>query len=376
MRNNRKKAKSFSFFSKSVFLVNIVAAVSLLLSYLASIISPQSLWALAFFGLAYPFIFAANLGFIVYWLFRKPVYALLSFLTIAVGYKFIVTTIGFRGATAIQVPKSSQSFVRIMTWNAHFFKRFDSENDKAIKDEMLAVIRNEQPDILCIQEFYTRRKGEFNIRKSISDILASEHYYLENTLSNDYESIGLAIFSKFKIKSRGNIIFPNTDPGNQVMYADFKVNKQAFRIYNVHLQSIKFQPEDYQYLNEIKHAKTDAESSKRIGSRLKNAFIKRAEQAKILRKHALDSQLPYVIAGDFNDTPVSYTVNTLSKNINNSFREKGSGFAVTYNGDFPNFQIDYILSSTEFSVKNYSIIQRQLSDHYPVRSDLELQINK
>jgi endonuclease/exonuclease/phosphatase family metal-dependent hydrolase len=50
----------------------------------------------------------------------------------------------------------------------------------------------------------------------------------------------------------------------------------------------------------------------------------------------------------------------------------GSGFGVTYNGAFPNFQIDYIFTSPEFTVKNYLIINKKLSDHYPVRTDLEL----
>ncbi|WP_207424245.1 endonuclease/exonuclease/phosphatase family protein [Desertivirga brevis] len=368
----RKKRSSIGYFSKSVFVLNTIAAVTLLLSYLAAFINPQTFWPFAFFGLAYPFLLLINVAFVVYWLFRKAKFALLSLAVILLGWKFVTGNIGFRGSTGIQVPKSSQNFIRVLTWNAHYFKKFDSENDKVIKDQMLDVIRNEQPDVLCIQEFYSRKKGEFNIRKSVLDILNTEHYYLENIMANDYEGIGLAIFSKYKIRNKGQIVFPNTDAGNQVIYSDFKVGNKSFRIYCVHLQSIKFQPEDYDYLKEVKQANANAESSKRIGSRLKNAFLKRAEQAKILRKHALDSGLPYLIAGDFNDTPASYTVNTLCKGIKNSFREKGSGFGVTYNGDFPNFQIDYILASNDFDVKNYCIIQKKLSDHYPIRSDVEL----
>ena len=114
------------------------------------------------------------------------------------------------------------------------------------------------------------------------------------------------------------------------------------------------------------------ESSKKIGIRLKKAFIKRGEQVKILKADTEKCTIPYIIAGDFNDTPISYTVNTISAGMKNSFREKGSGFGVTYNGEFPNFQIDYILTSPEFSIKNYLIVDKKLSDHYAVRTDLEL----
>jgi endonuclease/exonuclease/phosphatase family metal-dependent hydrolase len=111
-----------------------------------------------------------------------------------------------------------------------------------------------------------------------------------------------------------------------------------------------------------------------ILEKLQIAYPKRAEQAKIIMKHIENSPYPVIVCGDFNDTPISYAVNNmLSGGLINSFREKGSGLGITYNGDFPNFQIDYILVSPSFSVKNYRIIQKKVSDHYALRSDLELQ---
>ena len=160
---------------------------------------------------------------------------------------------------------------------------------------------------------------------------------------------------------------------NEAIWADLKKGDKTFRVYNVHFQSISFQPEDYQYLQKVrKEIETDVESSKKIGGRLKRAFIKRANQVKMVKSHTDSCTIPYIVAGDFNDTPISYTVQTISKGMNNGFREKGSGFGVTYNGAFPNFQIDYIFTSPEFSVKNYLIIDKKLSDHFPVRTDLEL----
>jgi endonuclease/exonuclease/phosphatase family metal-dependent hydrolase len=372
MRSKKKAKRPIHFFSKTILVINVISAFFLLLCYAASVISPVTFWPLAFIGLAYPFLLVINLLLGIYWILRKPIYASISLVAILLGWKFLTSTIGFRESTGIQVPKSSQNFIRVLTWNAHYFRKYDSQNDETVKNQMLDIIRNEQPDIICIQEFYTKRKGEFNIKKSILEILNTEHYYIEDVMANDYERIGIAIFSKYNLKKKGNIIFPNTDNGNQALYADFRVNKKTFRVYSVHLQSIKFQPEDYNYLKEVKQINTDTESSKRIGSRLKQAFIKRGEQVKILKKHARESGLPYVIAGDFNDTPVSYTVNTIAEDMKNSFRERGSGFGVTYNGDFPNFQIDFIMASEEFDIKNYCIIKKKLSDHYPVRSDLEL----
>lgn len=360
-------------FSKFVLIANIFAVISLLLSYLASYSDPASFWIAPFFGLAYPAILIINIIFVVYWLIRWPKFSLISGMAILAGYSVILNYIGFRENTAIMVPKSSESFIRIMTYNVHNFKQFGDKNDQFTKDQILNVIRNEQPDVICFQEFFSRKKGEYNFRKYIQEILNTEHYYFKPSTDNGYEAIGMAIFSKFPIVNQGNIQFAKKMNWNEAIWADLKKGDKTFRVYNVHFQSISFQPEDYQYLQKVrKEIETDVESSKKIGGRLKRAFIKRANQVKMVKSHTDSCSIPHIVAGDFNDTPISYTVQTISKGMNNGFREKGSGFGVTYNGAFPNFQIDYIFTSPEFSVKNYLIIDKKLSDHFPVRTDLEL----
>lgn len=372
-RKSRKKSPSF--FSKAFLFFNLLFAAFLLLSYLASLVDPLTFWPLAFFGLAYPWLLLINLLFGVFWLFKKAKFSLISAVAILIGWKFLLNSIGFRESTAINVPKSSQNFIRVMTYNVHYFKKFDYDNDKTIKNHMLEVISKEQPDVICIQEFFTRKKGEYNQIKALKEILQTQHYYFEPSVGNDYESQGLAIFSKFPIKNTGHILFDNTTRGNEALFADIQADDKVFRIYNVHLQSINFQPEDYKYLKTVTKDLTNVESSKRIGSRLKRAFHKRSEQAKQLKSHTDSCKLPYIIAGDFNDTPASFAVNTISAGLKNSFREKGSGFGITYNGDFPNFQIDYILTTKHFDIRSYRIIDKKISDHYAVRSDLELKLD-
>ena len=113
-------------------------------------------------------------------------------------------------------------------------------------------------------------------------------------------------------------------------------------------------------------------SARRLGSKLKVAFEKRSAQAEKVKEDALKCPYPYIIAGDFNDTPSSYAVNFIAEGLKNAFREKGSGIGRTYNGKFPNYQIDYIIASPQFDVASYQVTEKQLSDHYPVRSDLVL----
>lgn len=373
MAKFNSKRPRIHLFSKFVLTANLFAVIALLLSYLASYLNPSSFWITPFFGLAYPAILLINVLFVIYWLIRWPRFSLISGIAILAGWTVVLNYIGFRENTAIMVPKSSESFIRVMTYNVHNFKQFGDKNDLFTKDQILNVIRNEQPDVICFQEFFSRKRGEYNFKKYILEILKTEHYYFKPSTDNGYEAIGMAIFSKFPIKDQGNIQFAKKMNWNEAIWVDLKKDDKIFRVYNVHLQSISFQPEDYKYLEKVKQKiDTDVESSKKIGSRLKTAFIKRSNQVKMVKNHSDSCRVPYIITGDFNDTPISYTVKTISKGLNNSFREKGSGFGVTYNGAFPNFQIDYIFTSPEFSVKNYLIIDKKLSDHFPVRSDVEL----
>jgi len=370
----KKKSKvRVHFFTKIILFLNIVAAMILLLSYSASAINPRYFWPTSFLGLAYPILLLVNLFFIVYWLFKRPKFALISSMVVLIGWKFLASHFGFRESTAIGVPKSSQKFIRIMSYNVHEFKQFGDKNTLLSKELFLNIIRDEQPDIICFQEFFTRQKNAYDFIKAVSNILQTSYYYYNPTKGNNYETVGLAIFSKYPILKTGVIKFEKGN-NNESIFIDLKTKHSAFRVYNVHLQSVRFKPEDYKYLGEMKKQMVgDVESSRRIGGRLKRAFIKRSGQVALLKQHTLKCKIPYVLAGDFNDTPISYAVNQmLSGGLINAFREKGSGLGITYNGDFPNFQIDYILASPHFSVKNYRIIEKKISDHYAIRSDLEL----
>jgi endonuclease/exonuclease/phosphatase family metal-dependent hydrolase len=208
---------------------------------------------------------------------------------------------------------------------------------------------------------------------SIKKIIGSDNYYVENFSGNSDEKIGIAVFSKWPIIGKGLIQLSPLYSGNQCLYIDIKKNEHVFRVYSVHLQSINFEPEDYRYLDTVtKSGKTDLSSTKRLGGKLKRAFIKRSEQVAIIKKHASQCPYPYIIAGDFNDTPSSYAVNQMATGLKNAFREKGFGLGRTYNGDFPNYQIDYVMTSQQFDVASYKIIEKKLSDHYPVYADLIL----
>lgn len=368
----RRWRRPLSWFSKAVLVLNCIAVIILLFSYLAPFINPAFFWPIAFVGIAYPIVLLTNLIFIGYWLFRKPKLSLISIFFLLIGWNTIKTTVGFTKVNPT-TQKDSAS-IRVMSYNVHLFRGYGEDKEKNTKAEILQIVKDIEPDVICMQEFYTRRKGKNDVRKSFIKELGYKHHYFKEVAGNDFDAYGIAIFSKYPIVQSGSLdINLEQKSVNRVQFADIKTNDRLIRVYNVHLQSIGFQKEDYEFIaRKPTNIDEDISSTRRIGGRLKNAFIKRSKQAKILADHIEGCETPYIVAGDFNDTPTSYSVNKISKGMNNAFAMKGTGWGVTYNGDFPNFQIDYVMASKEFNIQSFQIIREKLSDHYPIWSDLTL----
>jgi len=369
-----RRWKRLGFFSRTVLWANFFAVGALLLSYLAPIINPKTFWPIAFLGIAYLPLLVVNGLFVGYWLVRRARFALLSLFAIGVGWGTLINHFGFNAkVSSAAVVSRDTGDIRLLTYNVHFFRTFGQrDTETTIREEAMRLIDSVSPDVICIQEYYTRQKGAHRMARVFQREIGMPYYYVLPTAQNDYEAYGMAIFSRYPIISSGHL--RDHEYGvNRIIYADVDKGGQVFRVYNVHLRSIGFQKEDYEFIKRpAKTLEKDAASTKRIGARLKWAFDARSAQADALQAHSQECEIPYLIAGDFNDTPLSYAVNKVSSGLQNAFRKKGRGWGVTYNGDFPNFQIDYILASDDFEVSRYQIIKAKLSDHYPVWADVRL----
>jgi endonuclease/exonuclease/phosphatase family metal-dependent hydrolase len=365
-----QKAK-LPLFDKLMLVLAVIMVIILAMGMLAGQTSPKSNIWIAFAGLGYTFALIANVFFVIFWIFRRQLlFAVITLAIILLGWKTLTATFQFSGEEGAN-KKDSEHYVRLMTYNVHQFKKYGENNDVSTKDQIIKLIEEQHPDVVCFQEFFSRKKGEFDLVDSVKKRLKLKHYYFVPSVDNNYEAAGLAIFSRYPIQNKGQISFGEF-AGNSSIYIDLKIDEQEFRIYNVHFQSISFQKEDYDYIGKVAKMDPEYKSSRRIASMLKSAFLRRSEQVKLMKSETQQCKLPYIIAGDFNDTPASYCVTQITGTLKNAFKEKGSGFGKTYNGDFPNFQIDYIATTKNFDIINHHISKEKLSDHFPVRSDLRL----
>lgn len=349
--------------SRILLLVNVALIVPLLLSYLATYVSPERFWLFSIFGLTYPIWLIANLFFILLWAFTKKWYLWFSILAIIVGWSHARHFF----ATEVFSDQHMNDGAKLMTFNVRNFDLYNWKHNKENRDKILSMLNAQDPDILCLQEYYTEMSGEFENLQTLKKQLSLPYHAMHHTYSiNQEKHFGQVIFSRYPVIDKGIIEFEQS-PNNACIYADIVMMDDTFRLFNVHLQSIQLGSEGETAVEEmIYQQKTNWESSKYILAKLRRGFTMRSQQASVLRAAINRSPYKVLVCGDFNDTPVSYTYGQLSDGLQDAFLQKSVGVGATFSGRIPWLRIDYILADPDIEISGFERVGASLSDHYPL----------
>lgn len=349
----------------------MIFALALCLSYLSTIISPAKIWWLAFIGLVYPYLLIINILFFIFWLFKIKKYLLISLLAILLGLPQMNNYIPvFRKSKKTTSVKEESKEIKILSYNVRAFNIYEWLNDPNTKKGIFNFVRSEHPDIICMQEFFTNAKSNLDPERIKQIFLETPYQHISYTLKTGKGTgYGIATFSKYPIVNRGQILFDNST--NQTIFTDIVIEGDTIRVYNNHLQSVNFRSNNYSFIDSLslKYDEKQLQEFRDISSKLKRAFIKRAEQASQVSAHIKKSPYPVIVCGDFNDTPVSYAYFKMKKGLFDAFVEAGEGIGITYFGRL-SFRIDYILYSEDFKAIDFEKVETKLSDHYPIMSTL------
>jgi len=280
---------------------------------------------------------------------------ILSGIVLVLGITFVNKFYKFSSTEQLREEKD---FV-VMSYNVRLFNLFQWIERESVKDEMKAFIDEQNPDILCIQEYSETANVDLRVYK---------HKFI--FMQGNKIKTGQAIFSKFPIIDQGNIEFPESD--NLIVYADIRKGNDTIRVYNMHLQSIKISP-DVSEMQE--HVETiDQQKSQMVFKRIGQAFTKQQLQAEILMKHKKECKFPMIICGDMNNSAFSYVYRSIKGNLNDCFEEAGKGFGETYNFKYYPARIDYIFADKSMKVKSFqNFPQFKNSDHYPIVTRLMIE---
>lgn len=103
-----------------------------------------------------------------------------------------------------------------------------------------------------------------------------------------------------------------------------------------------------------------------------NAFGYRGGQADTVRRELDKCNIPFIITGDFNDVPNSYTYFKVKGNLQDAFLKSSFGIGRTFNSISPTLRIDYIMPDNHFNIHQFGMIDEGLSDHHLLITDISI----
>lgn len=359
--------KKIARFSTVMKFISIVVICCLLLAYLAPYVHPNTIKILPFFGLTYPIIICLALILLIYWAFARSRWFFYILIVIACGGNLHFRTLSVRFSDP--KPETETNSWHIMSYNVRLFDVYNSsiEGRNKSRDSIVSYIQRVDPDVVCFQEFFHQDKpSAFSTRDTLIELMGYQYYHerYSHRIRNR-QNFGICMLSKYPIIAKGDVMFENfktTD--NYCIFADVVKGKDTIRFYDIHLQSIKLQQQDYELFGE-KNAQAGSKSStvRLLIDKLRIAYPARAEQAERVVEHMKTSPYPVVVCGDFNDTPMSYVYNQFNSSLVDSYRETSAGIGVTYVGRVPAGRIDYIFHSGDLGAYGFEIQKVAFSDH-------------
>ncbi len=331
--------KKTSLLEKMIYSINAILATALLLSYALPFVSPKMAPSFAVVSLLVPGLLLINGVFFLYWLLKLKKQCLLSGMILAIGWYASSPLYKFTS-----VENAFNSDTKIMSYNVRLFNHYESNKDTATAQNIFDFIAKENPDILALQEFYEAPNIPFQYPYSYIKTKSKTHKF------------GLAFYSKFPIVNKGSLDFKNS--ANNAIYIDVLKEKDTLRIYNVHLESLKINPEKENF---------GEESSEKLIARLSNSFAKQAEQTKILVAHEQQWKGKKIVCGDFNNTGYSWVYKQIATDKKDAFIEAGKSFGKSFDYPFP-LRIDFILTDNTATINQFQTFSVPYSDHFPIQA--------
>ena len=350
-----------------VFVLTVLAVIGVIamaLSVINAFINPQHFIFTTVFGLAFWEIFLYNVLVFFLLMMLRSRCAWLSVIAL------LISIPGFNKSFSFGKKSEAPDSFRIMSYNVHIFNHVDGETKKEqFANQVMDLVRQQDPDILCCQEFRDFKSG-VSRKKCIEDFAQAIGlpYFYYNRKSN-YG--GNVVFSKYPITK----VDENSGFGQEhtygVMVSVDAGDKGRFYVANVHLLSYRITDTEIDILTNHEQRQEGFDSlGRNILKKLNYAFQRRSDELQRVLNGMPEVDAPVLICGDFNEPPLSYNYQQMRKaGFVDTFTKAGRGIKPTYAGKLPLLRIDYIWADSQVAPLNYKRIRQKASDHYPILLD-------
>lgn len=348
-----------------------IIVVDLIASF-SAFIPPSSFNFISLFAIGFPYIYASTILCCIISLFVNRKLAFILLLVLIPGIYNLRNTVAFNSAKDWQF-KKNDSVLRVMTWNVEGFVNMapQSKPQAETRIKMLNTIHEFKPDVLCLQEYRNSEgvKWAASVKHEL-DSLGYKYSFISNDAvfqtKKQMHVYGVAVFSKFPFIDSGRVTISTEPRLEKLIYADIVFNDKPIRLFTAHL--VSFYLYDDTTGNDI--YKITYNRKRSIQSKIRETEREHEKEVRIIRKEINRSPHPVIYCGDMNTTPASYNYRILRDDLQDAFLQKGSGIGATFYKIVPTLRIDVCLVDKAFKVLQSQVIERKLSDHYPVITDL------
>lgn len=350
--------------------INIATLILLWASCLVTYIHPGAFPKLSLLSLVFPLFLLLNVAFILFWMIFKIRRTWIPIVGIALCYSFCLDYCPVNPPFLQAAWPDSAATLKILTYNTRSYGG-KSANDEAGNNSVAAYIYSSDADIICLQE-----------SASGGTKLATVKDHMQELGYESYDSKGTVIFSRLPILDADTISFPTRS--NNGLIVHLIDGNDTLLLINTHLESnhlsdiIKDGYRDALKKKAPNAYQSEARDTMRmellpVVNLLTVAAPLRAAQTDTLQRIIQDwLPRPVILCGDFNDTPVSYTLRSLSRHLQNAYRESGNGVGFTFKDrGFP-VRIDHILFSSDHWQSRHTHVEKAISasDHFPISTEL------
>lgn len=346
---------------KLVSVANIVAIILLFLIGNVDKLQPIAHPWLANFGLGFPIVLAINVLFTIFWVIARPKRVWLPLLGLFICYAPI------RKYIPLNIKKEPPvRSIKVLSYNVFMFALWDFEPQSY--NPIVDYIIKSNADIVCLQE---------------TDAYGRQRDYIYNTLAkaypyHDFVSMPapghqhMMLLSHYPIVKKERIMYKSE--GNISYAYIINYNNQEILVVNNHFESNHLSEADKRGYKEMVRSPFEGRNtkmeSKRILDKLGEAAIIRAPQAETVATYVeryLKKKIPVILCGDFNDNPISYTHNTIAKQLTDAYIASGNGPGISYHRSGMYVRIDNIFCSNDFEAYGAKVDDKiPTSDHYPI----------
>lgn len=344
-----------------------VFGVAFLVGYTAPYLSPTRFWWTNLFAVFLPALSLgvglAGIGMAVWGVARR------RWLPVAVaGPLLLLIVLRFGPRLTAWVPVGSTADeVRVMTFNVP--RSLHQDNPR--NGDLNRLIRQEAPDVLALQESHIRTgasrirevQGSASIRPLLSDSMG---YAPPRGIPRDVE-IQQPVLGRIPLDSvRVHGLPPGGDRNPRFRYTrtQFTWKGRPVVLYNVHLHTVG-RSRPWTMIGEMSLSRW-----RTFLRTYREGALRRAQQARLIRRQIERESVPVLVVGDFNSTPHQWAYQHIANGLQSAGRQRVRGWAVTFPTKRPLVQIDHVLASPAWKITEAHVPRLTgsppISDHRPL----------